>query len=378
METNIQERNWHLVRNDNGEWISDENVVFLTKQEARSLQIKTRLSGKTLSLQHGYDGELWCYKHEMDYINQKRIVMNNISLLESGLLDAGHSLYQLLKGDQAPSWWKLLTKDHELYIEIRKKNVIDVYYYGGRMAEISYDRFSDGVVAKAHPKYLGYTDVKDENYYRRNVGKGGKEQFTPIYQDCQNWLESRVEELKENIRNIYSQSENGENTKEKFIQGKLITEGRDKYLDSEFAHRFHDQEKETIRIDMVKIEDNRIIFEELKRIGDSRLRTLNGEPEILRQIRNYREFLQCNKDRLAAYYKMLYRIKKELDLPVPPVDDVDSLTVDPEPQLLIACNYKKDTEGRKKRIDDIERILSSANIKHLKFPTLVYRAFLSP
>ena len=88
--------------------------------------------------------------------------------------------------------------------------MIDVYYYGGRMAEISYDRFSDGVVAKAHPKYLGYTDVKDENYYRRSVGKGGKEQFTPIYQDCLNWLESRVEELKENIRNIYSQAENGE------------------------------------------------------------------------------------------------------------------------------------------------------------------------
>lgn len=62
METNIQERNWHLVRNDNGEWISDENVVFLTKQEARSLQIKARLSGKTLSLQHGYDGELWCFE----------------------------------------------------------------------------------------------------------------------------------------------------------------------------------------------------------------------------------------------------------------------------------------------------------------------------
>lgn len=71
METKEQERNWHLVRNDNGEWISDENVVFLTKQEARSLQIKARLSGKTLSLQHGYDGELWCYKHEMDFINQK-------------------------------------------------------------------------------------------------------------------------------------------------------------------------------------------------------------------------------------------------------------------------------------------------------------------
>ena len=63
-----EERKWHLVRNDNGEWISDENVVFLTKQEARSLQIKTRLSGRRLSIQHGYDGELWCYKHECETI----------------------------------------------------------------------------------------------------------------------------------------------------------------------------------------------------------------------------------------------------------------------------------------------------------------------
>lgn len=45
-----------------------ENVVFLTKQEARSLQIKARLSGRKLSIQHGYDGELWCYKHEISII----------------------------------------------------------------------------------------------------------------------------------------------------------------------------------------------------------------------------------------------------------------------------------------------------------------------
>lgn len=66
METKDDERKWHLVRNDNGEWISDENVVFLTKQEARSLQIKARLSDRKLSIQHGYDGQLWCYKHELE------------------------------------------------------------------------------------------------------------------------------------------------------------------------------------------------------------------------------------------------------------------------------------------------------------------------
>ena len=65
METKDEERKWHLVRNDNGEWISDENVVFLTKEEARHLQIKARLSGKSISIQHGYDGELWGYVNEV-------------------------------------------------------------------------------------------------------------------------------------------------------------------------------------------------------------------------------------------------------------------------------------------------------------------------
>ena len=104
------------------------------------------------------------------------------------------------------------------------------------------------------------------------------------------------------------------------------------------------------------------IFEELKRIGDSRLRTTNGEPEILTQIRNYREFLQYNKDRLAEYYKTLYRIKGKLGLPIPPVDDVDSLIVDPEPQLLIALNYEKRTKARTERIKDIEKTLLTENI----------------
>lgn len=65
METKGEERKWHLVRNDNGEWISDENVVFLSKEEARHLQIKARLSGKIISIQHGYDGELWGYVNEV-------------------------------------------------------------------------------------------------------------------------------------------------------------------------------------------------------------------------------------------------------------------------------------------------------------------------
>ena len=72
METKDEERKWHLIRNDNGEWISDENAVFLTSAEARSLQIKARLAGKRLNIQHGPEGILWCYKHEYLNINNNK------------------------------------------------------------------------------------------------------------------------------------------------------------------------------------------------------------------------------------------------------------------------------------------------------------------
>ena len=65
METKEHDKQWHLIRNDNGEWISDENVVFLTKVEARSLKIKSKLKGKKVAIQHGPEGSLWCYKHEL-------------------------------------------------------------------------------------------------------------------------------------------------------------------------------------------------------------------------------------------------------------------------------------------------------------------------
>ena len=86
-------------------------------------------------------------------------------------------------------------------------------------------------------------------------------------------------------------------------------------------------------------------------------------PEILKQIENYREFLNVNKGILTEYYKTLYEIKKDLGLPVPIVGNVNDLVVNPEPQLLIANNYEKETEGRGIRIKEIEKILSTINVK---------------
>ena len=70
METMDNKRDWHLIRNDNGEWISDDNAIFVSKVILRIWQSKAARMGKTLSVQHGPDGSLWCYKHELETLKQ--------------------------------------------------------------------------------------------------------------------------------------------------------------------------------------------------------------------------------------------------------------------------------------------------------------------
>ena len=290
-----------------------------------------------------------------------------VSIMEENLLDNKHKLYEILQGSKAPEWWPELKKDVELYIEVRKGNILDVYYQGGRMAEIKYNNSTQNIIVTAHPKYLGHDKKEDKNYYKKSINKDGTIEYVPIYQDCQEWLLNRRKELKANIREYYSGNKDGEKTSEKFIQGELIINGRDKYLDSEFAHRFYVGERNTIRIDLVKIEEGRVVFEELKRIGDDRLRTSKGDPEIITQMNNYRIFLDKNKNVLTNYYRTLYRIKQFLELPVPKVDDVEKITVDPEPQLIIAHNYEKMTDKREERIEAIKAALSSIDVNPIFF-----------
>ena len=66
METTYK---WHLIRNNNGEWISNENAILLSKLEASVLKIRATEQHKSLSIQHGAEGELWCYRHEYEAIN---------------------------------------------------------------------------------------------------------------------------------------------------------------------------------------------------------------------------------------------------------------------------------------------------------------------
>ena len=69
MEKEVNNNDWHLIRNDNGEWISDKNAVIVSEIEATVLRVYAAKQGKSLSIQHGQDGLLWCYKHEVEAID---------------------------------------------------------------------------------------------------------------------------------------------------------------------------------------------------------------------------------------------------------------------------------------------------------------------
>lgn len=258
-------------------------------------------------------------------------------------LNESNTLYSILK--EKPLWWTRLLAINGVYVEIRKGDIVDVYYEGGRMAELKVGR--DGKLkASCHPKYLGF-DVKDSEDVK--------------YVDCLKVLTSNPESMLPRIENAYSQKNckkyNPEEISEKKIQGDMICKKSPVYLDSEFAHRYEEGSRKTIRFDLVTIRDNKLVFIELKRIGDNRMLDKNGnKPEIIRQMDNYCSFIKTNSDALVEYYKKLYKIKQQLGLPVPQCD-LDKLSICTKPHLVIRNTYLKETSGRNARINNIVRIL---------------------
>ena len=147
MEMKEQDRHWHLVRNDNGEWISDENVEFLTPLEVGILQVKASQQGIQLNIQHGADGQLWCYKHQLEAIKIEPI---NKTVMKRELRVKKKSLSSYLgRGLHSEKWAtafgkegklggliEMVKNDDELVLQIRE-DYFNVYYKGGNMLKVS-------------------------------------------------------------------------------------------------------------------------------------------------------------------------------------------------------------------------------------------------
>lgn len=255
-----------------------------------------------------------------------------------------------------PKWWTVIVEDPEIYIEIRKGNIIHVYYYGARIAEIDYK--DQSFSAKCHNKYI----------YGDKASNDG-------YGSCIHLLENKVETLKKNALKFYVKDDEGEGTSEKRIQGRLRIDNVHRYIDSEFAHPYEvGTDNKLIRFDLVAVDGNILKIEELKRVGDPRLRTsdmMNNPPEVLSQMNRYTEFMSVNKDAICAYYQTLLEIKSLLGLPMPNgYDRKKTLLLDLNPTLLIKnlYTYSKMSKDRNMRIKDIRDILEKNKIQYYILP----------
>ena len=140
-------KQWHLVRNNNGEWISGDYAEFLTPLEVGILQVKASQQGIQLDIQHGADGQLWCYNHQLDAIKIEPI---NKTVMKRELRIKKKSLSSYLgRGLHSEKWAtafdkegklggliEMVKNDDELVLQIRE-DYFNVYYKGGNMLKVS-------------------------------------------------------------------------------------------------------------------------------------------------------------------------------------------------------------------------------------------------
>lgn len=260
-------------------------------------------------------------------------------------------LFEILK-KEPPIWWKNIKSDKDLNIELRKDNYINVYYYGGCVAKIWYD---NKLHAETHHKYLNLPQ-------RANT----------IYLDSIDYLssEKKINDIKSAISDIFLNENIDGNQKrndkkltescEKKVQGRLILDSEDNYIDSEFAYN---RSRQRIRFDLIKVENGLISFVELKLISDKRLTSKkDNEVEIITQMNKYSEFIQDYKEDIIPYYKKLLNVKQSLGI----IDDIPEIKeLNLKPQLLIINNYLG--KGIKVRDNRIDRIIGNISKKEFDF-----------
>lgn len=111
-------------------------------------------------------------------------------------LNTESKIFDLLAIDP-PRWWTRILDDNELYIEIRKGNYINVYYYGGCLVKITYNIATNALQTSTHQKYMGEDPTSIKKDKRRNNVFG--------YKECTKELENLdyLQSLKKNIKEIY-------------------------------------------------------------------------------------------------------------------------------------------------------------------------------
>ena len=258
-------------------------------------------------------------------------------------LNPSSKIFEVLNNNNF-AWWERFKSESSFYIEIRKDNQINVYHEGGNVVRLHYCSKRNVLQAFTHCKYLGREELKNK------------------YLNCIDILDAEIDNIVSRIKGIYSEKNgvNKEKWSEKYIQGRLIENGRTKYIDSEFAYK---NEETDIRIDLIECVNGEIRFVELKRLDDDRmLKKTDDNPEVITQMKNYKQFAIKNREDILKYYNKIYEIKQSLKLPLPAQKPV-SICV--EPLLIIFNRWEKPHSKRDNHRQRMEEKLKREKIDYI-------------
>lgn len=243
-----------------------------------------------------------------------------------------------------PTWWNNLLKDKNTWVDIRKNNRINVYINGGSVMKLHYHR-SGEFKAKIHYEYIPI--IAENNYVEFDISeneiKFNSDQFRII--DLNNFAPESLDAIKKRICHFYPE------TSEKGIQASFVLKNN-RFIDTEFACYGN-------RIDLIWLDtrDKKIVFVELKTIGDPRLYPdSNQNTEILNQMVRYSDFVKKNSKDLLIFYKNLITVKKSLDilgLSEKEIGSLDDYTVETKPILLIGDCTQNWIDTNASRINEL-------------------------
>ena len=234
-----------------------------------------------------------------------------------------------------------MKSDKDIYIDVRKKNYLNIYYNGGSIMKLEGGK---GYKAEIHYKYVPLQGVRD---YLPILSEEDKVSFPDIkLVDLDNFSVEPLTKIKKRIKKYYP------NLSETGIQGSYVIKNNHKakspggfFIDTEFQYA-------NGRIDMVWIDllSKKIAFVELKTISDERLNIVEDKDASITksdpidvQLKRYFQFVSDNIDSLKKYYDIVFKIKRDLGI-IPGFVQEDNLLdyeIIDKPILLIGdCTQK--------------------------------------
>lgn len=239
-------------------------------------------------------------------------------------LDPKATLFERLENNP-PLWWRNLLADPQIWADVRKNNRINLYFRSGSIVDLS---FGCDFNAKIHFEYVPLRESSTHIKYVFNGNSIDLDRSSLEIPPLGSFDDDVIKRLKKRIGKFNPSGS------EKAIQSEFVLKNPG-FIDTEFAHG-------KARIDLVWLDvpTKRIVFVELKTIGDDRLYfggdTRSNNEGIAAQLQKYHDFISEHETELADYYRRLFAIKQKLDL-LRGLDlqSIDDFSIEARPLLLV-------------------------------------------